>query len=274
MTPATKKKQGPAHSAKPPEQPRRHTAHSFLTLLPSDQAPTALPPRHMCQVFNFICVWISKTRPQHSADAGDQRKDEIKEQNLRSLLLTSVTAAGLLLKILDYSFVFSYRVVFESYFQFSFMSLPPLVPIIPFSAMKTHPATCTIPFFFFNQLILILILISAQVKLNMACSGHSVHTSAVGWQGVTVDPNNARASSNHYCDMLRLELLLYRFQDFSSFYLLFLSFSNSLHLCVQKYQQKNKIQYKCCILFFYKRIKILLFIRDTITSLICLFLVF
>lgn len=76
MTPVVKKTQGPAHSAKPPQQPRRHTAHSSLTLLPTDQthALTALPFRPMCLLFNFICVRISKTRPQHSEDAGDQRK--------------------------------------------------------------------------------------------------------------------------------------------------------------------------------------------------------
>lgn len=78
MTPVIKKKQGPAHSAKPPKQPRRHTAHSSLALLPTDQthALTALPFRPMCLLLNFIYVRISKTRPQHSEDAGDQRKDK------------------------------------------------------------------------------------------------------------------------------------------------------------------------------------------------------
>lgn len=75
MTPVIKKKQG---LAKPPKQPRRHTAHSSLTLLPTDQthALTALPFGPMSLLFNFICVRLSKTRPQHSEDAGDQRKDK------------------------------------------------------------------------------------------------------------------------------------------------------------------------------------------------------
>lgn len=123
----------------------------------------------------------------------------------------------------------------DIHFQLSFMSRTPIIPIVLFSAMKRHTASCIINFF--------------QPATPDLCSGETKpdlfgpqHSHICSWQGVTFDPNNTLASINHYYDMLWPELLLNWFQDFRSFYLLFLSLSNSLHVYVLKHLQKNKIQ--------------------------------